>query len=178
MFCFPRQIYQRLSEEATNGVEETQDRCITFLRKFRTYLSKIYSANADDIDKVSYISCRSKQSEPPNISVVMHFFTKRVLQLCNHLFTIVSQLPVSMEEVVDLLNDVNQQLGESGEAMDEEEEKEGEVRLGPTHSSPAHPTDTSANISHIKFSTPSPNKSISPSKRHLVGSGYLPFEIL
>uniref|UniRef100_A0A665ULM9 E3 SUMO-protein ligase RanBP2-like n=1 Tax=Echeneis naucrates TaxID=173247 RepID=A0A665ULM9_ECHNA len=69
------QIYQRLSEEASNGVEETQDRCITFLRKFRTYLSKIYNANADDIDR----------------------------------------LPVSMEEVVDLLNDVNQQLGESGD---------------------------------------------------------------
>uniref|UniRef100_A0A8C4DAI0 E3 SUMO-protein ligase RanBP2 n=1 Tax=Dicentrarchus labrax TaxID=13489 RepID=A0A8C4DAI0_DICLA len=95
------QIYQRLSEEASNGVEETQDRCITFLRKFRTYLSKIYNANADDIEK----------------------------------------LPVSMEEVVDLLNDVNQQLGEK----------------------------TSATISHIKFSTPSPNKSIvSPSKRHLI----------
>ncbi|TMS06561.1 E3 SUMO-protein ligase RanBP2 [Larimichthys crocea] len=65
------QIYQRLSEEASNGVEETQDRCITFLRKFRTYLSKIYNANADDIEK----------------------------------------LPVSMEDIVDLLNDVNQQLG-------------------------------------------------------------------
>ncbi|XP_070771295.1 E3 SUMO-protein ligase RanBP2 isoform X3 [Enoplosus armatus] len=123
------QIYQRLSEEASNGVEETQDRCITFLRKFRTYLSKIYNANADDIEK----------------------------------------LPVSMEEVVDLLNDVNQQLGDSGEAMDEEEEKEEEGRRRPTHSSPAHPTETSATISHIKFSTPSPNKSIvSPSKRHLI----------
>ncbi|XP_035532814.1 E3 SUMO-protein ligase RanBP2 [Morone saxatilis] len=123
------QIYQRLSEDASNGVEETQDRCITFLRKFRTYLSKIYNANADDIEK----------------------------------------LPVSMEEVVDLLNDVNQQLGESGEAMDEEEEKEDEVRRGPAHSSPAHLTETSATISHIKFSTPSPNKSIvSPSKRHLI----------
>ncbi|XP_047456055.1 ranBP2-like and GRIP domain-containing protein 3 isoform X2 [Mugil cephalus] len=121
------QIYQRLSEEASNGVEETQDRCITFLRKFRTYLSKIYNANADDIDK----------------------------------------LPVSMEEVVDLLNDVNQQLGDTEEAMDEEDEKEEEQhRRGPTHSSPAHPTETSATISHIKFSTPSPNKSIvSPSKR-------------
>nr|XP_019945469.1 PREDICTED: E3 SUMO-protein ligase RanBP2-like isoform X2 [Paralichthys olivaceus] len=119
------QIYQRLSEEASNGVEETQDRCITFLRKFRTYLSKIYNANADDIEK----------------------------------------LPVSMEEVVDLLNDVNQQLGESGEAIDEEEEKE-EGERGPAHSSPAHPIETSATISHIKFSTPSPNKSIvSPSKR-------------
>ncbi|XP_028289444.1 ranBP2-like and GRIP domain-containing protein 3 isoform X2 [Parambassis ranga] len=118
------QIYQRLSEEASNGVEETQDRCITFLRKFRTYLSRIYNANADDVDK----------------------------------------LPVSMEEVVDLLNDVNQQLGDSGEAMDEEDEKE-EGRKGPAHSSPAHPTETSATISHIKFS-PSPNKSfISPSKR-------------
>lgn len=123
------QIYQRLSEEASNGVEETQDRCITFLRKFRTYLSKIYNANADDIEK----------------------------------------LPVSMEEVVDLLNDVNQQLGDSGEAMDEEEEKEEEGRRGPAHSSPAHPIETSATISHIKFSTPSPNKSIvSPSKRHLI----------
>ncbi|XP_033843196.1 ranBP2-like and GRIP domain-containing protein 4 isoform X2 [Periophthalmus magnuspinnatus] len=122
------QIYQRLSEEASNGVEETQDRCIMFLRKFRAYLSKIYNANAEDIDK----------------------------------------LPVSMEEVVDLLNDVNQQLGDSAEAMDEEEEKEPESR-GPTHSSPAHANEISATISHIKFSTPSPNKSIvSPSKRHLI----------
>ncbi|XP_031714302.1 E3 SUMO-protein ligase RanBP2 isoform X3 [Anarrhichthys ocellatus] len=120
------QIYQRLSEEASNGVEETQDRCITFLRKFRTYLSKIYNANADDIEK----------------------------------------LPVSMEEVVDLLSDVNQQLGESAEALDEEE-KEG--RRGPAHSSPAHPIETSTTVSHIKFSTLSPNKSIiSPSKRHLI----------
>lgn len=78
----------------------------------------------------------------------------------------VSQLPVSMEEVVDLLNDVNQQLGESGEAMDEEEEKEEDCRRRLAHSSPAHPTETSATISHIKFSTPSPNKSlVSPSKR-------------
>ncbi|XP_077393832.1 E3 SUMO-protein ligase RanBP2 [Festucalex cinctus] len=119
------QIYQRLSEEASNGVEETQDRCITFLKKFRIYLSKIYNANADEVEK----------------------------------------LPVSMEEVVDLLNDVNQQLGESGE--DEEEEKIDGCR-GPAHSSPAYPADTSATISHVKFSTPSPNKSIiSPSKRHL-----------
>jgi hypothetical protein len=35
-------------------VEETQDRCIMFLRKFRTYLSKIYNANADDMDKVRH----------------------------------------------------------------------------------------------------------------------------
>ncbi|XP_026233210.1 E3 SUMO-protein ligase RanBP2 isoform X2 [Anabas testudineus] len=98
-------IYQRLSEEASNGVEETQDRCITYLRKFRIYLSKIYNANADDIEK----------------------------------------------------------LGESGDAIDEEEE---DSQRGPAHSSPAHPTETSAVMSHIKFSTPSPNKSIvSPSKR-------------
>lgn len=63
---------------------------------------------------------------------------------------------------MDLLNDVNQQLGEGGDAMDEEEE---ENRRGPAHSSPANPTE-SATMSHIKFSTPSPNKSIvSPSKR-------------
>uniref|UniRef100_A0AAX7VUP1 E3 SUMO-protein ligase RanBP2 n=1 Tax=Astatotilapia calliptera TaxID=8154 RepID=A0AAX7VUP1_ASTCA len=105
--------------------QETQDRCIMFLRKFRAYLSKIYSSK---------------------------------------LF--LSQLPVSMEEVVDLLNDVNQQLGENGEVMDEEDEKEEGSLRGPAHSSPAHLGETSATISHIKFSTPSPNKSIvSPSKR-------------
>uniref|UniRef100_A0A665UJQ9 E3 SUMO-protein ligase RanBP2 n=1 Tax=Echeneis naucrates TaxID=173247 RepID=A0A665UJQ9_ECHNA len=83
-------------------------RCITFLRKFRTYLSKIYNANADDIDR----------------------------------------LPVSMEEVVDLLNDVNQH--------------------------PAHPSETSASIAQIKFFTPSPNKSlVSPSKRLVVSSSLL-----
>ncbi|XP_061698522.1 E3 SUMO-protein ligase RanBP2 isoform X2 [Syngnathoides biaculeatus] len=119
------QIYQRLSEEASNGVEETQDRCITFLKKFRVYLSKIYNANADEVEK----------------------------------------LPVSMEDVVDRLNDVNQQLGESGE--DEEEEK-NDSRRGPAHSSPAYTADSSATISHIKFSSPSPNKNISPSKRHLI----------
>ncbi|XP_034042305.1 E3 SUMO-protein ligase RanBP2 isoform X1 [Thalassophryne amazonica] len=119
-------IYQRLSEEASSGIEETQDRCITFLRKLRTYLLKIYHANADDVEK----------------------------------------LPVSMEEVVDLLNDVKQQLGESGEAMDEEEE---EARGGPAHSSPVHLTETNATVSRVKFSTPSPNKSIaSPSKLHLI----------
>uniref|UniRef100_A0A3B5KZZ9 E3 SUMO-protein ligase RanBP2 n=1 Tax=Xiphophorus couchianus TaxID=32473 RepID=A0A3B5KZZ9_9TELE len=120
------QIYQRLAEEASNGVEETQDRCLTFLRKFRNYLSKIYNANADDIER----------------------------------------LPVSMEEVVDLLNDVNQQLGETQEDMEEEEEQEINLRRGPTHSSPARLTETSATISHIKFASPSPSKSIvSPSKR-------------
>ncbi|MED6257886.1 hypothetical protein ATANTOWER_032909 [Ataeniobius toweri] len=120
------QIYQRLAEEATNGVEETQDRCIMFLRKFRNYLSKIYNANAGDIEK----------------------------------------LPVSMEEVVDLLNDVNQQLGETGEDMEEEGEQQLELRQGPAHSSPARLTETSATISHVKFASPSPSKSIvSPSKR-------------
>lgn len=55
------QIYQRLSEEASNGVEETQDRCVTYLRKFRTYLLKIYNANADDIDKASSKSLASSE---------------------------------------------------------------------------------------------------------------------
>ncbi|XP_045064907.1 LOW QUALITY PROTEIN: E3 SUMO-protein ligase RanBP2-like [Coregonus clupeaformis] len=121
-------IFQRLSEEAGSGVEETQDRCIMFLRKFRTYLSKIYNANADDMDK----------------------------------------LPMSMEEVMDLLNDVKQQLGESGEAMDEEEEEEEED--GPVHSSLQF-TKPAASVSRVKFAplTPSPSKSLaSPSKRHLI----------
>uniref|UniRef100_I3J9D8 E3 SUMO-protein ligase RanBP2 n=1 Tax=Oreochromis niloticus TaxID=8128 RepID=I3J9D8_ORENI len=50
--------------------------------------------------------------------------------------------------------------------MDEEDEKEEGGLRGPAHSSPVHLGETSATISHIKFSTPSPNKSIvSPSKR-------------
>nr|XP_029488358.1 RANBP2-like and GRIP domain-containing protein 5/6 [Oncorhynchus nerka] len=126
-------IFQRLSEEAGSGVEETQDRCIMFLRKFRTYLSKIYNANADDMDK----------------------------------------LPVSMEEVMDLLNDVKQQLEESGEAMDEEDDG------GPVHSSLQFPKPD-ASISCVKFAplTPSPSKSlVSPSKRHLGGETILRFQI-
>ncbi|XP_064800377.1 E3 SUMO-protein ligase RanBP2-like isoform X2 [Oncorhynchus masou masou] len=114
-------IFQRLSEEAGSGVEETRDRCVMFLRKFRTYLSKIYNANADDMDK----------------------------------------LPVSMEEVMDLLNDVNQQLGEIGEAMDEEGR--------PVHFSPQF-TEPASSVAHIKFAplTPSPSKSFVPSsKRHM-----------
>lgn len=59
VFTIFLKIYQRLSEEASNGVEETQDRCITFLKKFRTYLSKIYNGNADDIEKVSPASSSS-----------------------------------------------------------------------------------------------------------------------
>ncbi|XP_056881219.1 E3 SUMO-protein ligase RanBP2 isoform X3 [Takifugu flavidus] len=120
------QIYQRLSEEAGNGREETQDRRVTLLRKFQTYLLKMHHANADDIDKI----------------------------------------PISMEEIEDLLSDVNQQLFESGGTIDEQDD---EGQKGPAHSSPAHPTETSTAISHLKFSTPSPNKSIvSPTKRHLI----------
>ncbi|XP_036397060.1 E3 SUMO-protein ligase RanBP2 isoform X2 [Megalops cyprinoides] len=119
------QIFQRLADEAGNGLEETQDRCIMFLRKFRKHLLKIYNANAVKIEK----------------------------------------LPVSMEEVMDLLNDVNQQLGESGENMDEEEEGR------PLHSSPnqiSQLIEPGASSSHIKFSTPSPTKNVpSPSKRHM-----------
>ncbi|XP_051565733.1 RANBP2-like and GRIP domain-containing protein 5/6 isoform X1 [Myxocyprinus asiaticus] len=107
-------IYQRLSEEAGNGVEETQDRCFNFLRQFRKYLTKIYQANAEDMDK----------------------------------------LPVSMEEVMDLLNEVNQQLEDDG-GMDEDKLDH------PLTSSPSQPTEA-----HVKFSTPSPTKSFtSPSKR-------------
>uniref|UniRef100_A0A674NYH2 RAN binding protein 2 n=1 Tax=Takifugu rubripes TaxID=31033 RepID=A0A674NYH2_TAKRU len=120
------QIYQRLSKKASNGREETQDRCVTLLRNFQTYLLKMYNANADDIDKI----------------------------------------PISMEEIVDLLSDVNHQLVESGGTIDEQDD---EGQKGPAHSSPAHPNETSTAISHLKFSTPSPNKSIvSPTKRHLI----------
>ncbi|CAB1347204.1 unnamed protein product [Coregonus sp. 'balchen'] len=77
-----------------------------------------------------------------------------------------ARLPMSMEEVMDLLNDVKQQLGESGEAMDEEEEEAD----GPVHSSLQF-TKPAASVSRVKFAplTPSPSKSLaSPSKRHLI----------
>lgn len=54
-FIMSFQIFQRLSEEAGNGVEETQDRCISFLKRFRKHLMKIYNANAAEVDKVSLL---------------------------------------------------------------------------------------------------------------------------
>uniref|UniRef100_A0A8D0CHT6 RAN binding protein 2 n=1 Tax=Scleropages formosus TaxID=113540 RepID=A0A8D0CHT6_SCLFO len=112
-------IFQRLSEEAGNGVEETQDRCITYLQNFKKHLKKIYHANAAEVEK----------------------------------------LPVSMEEVKELLNDVNQQIGENEEI----EEIDSARSL---HSSQL--IEPGASVSHIKFSTPSPTKSVaSPSKRHM-----------
>ncbi|XP_052420523.1 RANBP2-like and GRIP domain-containing protein 5/6 isoform X11 [Carassius gibelio] len=105
-------IYQRLSEEAGNGLEETQGRCTDFLLKFRKYLTQIYQASAEDLEK----------------------------------------LPVSMEEVMDLLNEVNQQLVGEGD--------EDQLEY-PVTSSPGQPTE-----GHVKFSTPSSSKSVtSPSKR-------------
>uniref|UniRef100_A0A9J7Z7I0 E3 SUMO-protein ligase RanBP2 n=2 Tax=Cyprinus carpio TaxID=7962 RepID=A0A9J7Z7I0_CYPCA len=105
-------IYQRLSEEAGNGLEETQGRCADFLLKFRKYLTKIYQANAEDLEKI----------------------------------------PVSMEEVMDLLNEVNQQL--VGEVDEDQVDY-------PVTSSPGQPAE-----GHVKFSTPSSSKSVmSPSKR-------------
>ncbi|XP_073711008.1 E3 SUMO-protein ligase RanBP2 isoform X2 [Misgurnus anguillicaudatus] len=99
-------IYQRLSDESGNGVEETQDRCINFLRQFRKYLRKICQANAEDIEK----------------------------------------LPVSMEEVMDLLNEVNQELGD-------DEETDEDKYDHPLTSSPSQLPEA-----HVKFSTPSLTK--------------------
>ncbi|KAL1268695.1 hypothetical protein QQF64_034058 [Cirrhinus molitorella] len=63
------------------------------------------------------------------------------------------KLPVSVEEVMELLNEVNQQLEDTGETEDQVDY--------PLTSSPCHPTK-----GRIKFSTPSPSKSVtSPSKR-------------
>uniref|UniRef100_A0A8D0CGD9 E3 SUMO-protein ligase RanBP2 n=1 Tax=Scleropages formosus TaxID=113540 RepID=A0A8D0CGD9_SCLFO len=61
------------------------------------------------------------------------------------------KLPVSMEEVIDLLNEVNQLLGDRGESL--EEANDGQpAAFGPG--------------SHIKFSTSSPVKGVlSPSKK-------------
>jgi len=50
--CVDGQIYQRLSEEAGNGMEETQGRCTNFLLQFRKYLTKAYQASPEDMDKV------------------------------------------------------------------------------------------------------------------------------
>ncbi|XP_048048453.1 E3 SUMO-protein ligase RanBP2-like isoform X2 [Megalobrama amblycephala] len=107
-------IYQRLSEEVGNGLEETQGRCTNFLLQFRKYLTKICQASPEDMDK----------------------------------------LPVSMEDVMDLLNEVNQQLVDDGEWDEDQVDY-------PLTSSPGQPTEP-----HVKFSTPSPSKSVtSPSKR-------------
>ncbi|XP_039529765.1 E3 SUMO-protein ligase RanBP2-like isoform X4 [Pimephales promelas] len=109
-------IYQRLSEEVGNRMEETQGRCTNFLLQFRKYLTKAYQASPKDMDK----------------------------------------LPVSMEDVMDMLNEVNHQLAE------DDERDEDHVDY-PLTSSPGQPTEP-----HVKFSTPSPSKSsTSPSKRSM-----------
>uniref|UniRef100_A0A8C2PQP8 E3 SUMO-protein ligase RanBP2 n=1 Tax=Cyprinus carpio TaxID=7962 RepID=A0A8C2PQP8_CYPCA len=112
-------IYQRLSEEAGNGLEDTQGRCTNFLLKFRKYLTKIYQANAEDMEKVCDSSC----------------------DLC---------IPVSMEEVMDLLNEVTQQLEDVGAVCEDQLDY-------PVTSSPGRPAE-----GHVRFSTPSPSKSFSP----------------
>ncbi|KAI5107450.1 E3 SUMO-protein ligase RanBP2 isoform X2 [Silurus meridionalis] len=112
-------IYQRLSEEAGNGVEETQDKYINYLQQLKKYILKVLHASEDDTEK----------------------------------------LPVSMEEILDLLSDVNQQLGENGEVVD------GVCEEHPLTSSPRSFTEPTAAASH-KFSMSSPAKNLlSPSKR-------------
>ncbi|XP_016120925.1 RANBP2-like and GRIP domain-containing protein 5/6 [Sinocyclocheilus grahami] len=64
------------------------------------------------------------------------------------------KLPVSMEEVMDLLNEVSQQLEDVGEMCEDQVDY-------PVTSSPGQPAE-----GHVRFSTPSPSKSAtSPSKR-------------
>ncbi len=70
------------------------------------------------------------------------------------------KLPVSMEEVMDLLNEVNQKLEDVGEVDEDQVDY-------PVTSSPGQPTE-----GHVKFFTPSPSKSVtSPSKRSVVRHG-------
>lgn len=65
-----------------------------------------------------------------------------------------------MEDVMDLLNEVNQQLADDGERDEDQVDY-------PLTSSPGQPTEP-----HVKFSTPSPSKSVtSPSKRSVVCHG-------
>uniref|UniRef100_W5MWC4 E3 SUMO-protein ligase RanBP2 n=1 Tax=Lepisosteus oculatus TaxID=7918 RepID=W5MWC4_LEPOC len=102
------QIFQRLAEEAGNGVEENKERCTNYLQKYRQHLSEIFKANVAEVDK----------------------------------------LPIAMEDMFDLLKDVNRQLGEAGDAI--------------------HLSEPVGASSRIKFSTPSPTKTVpSPSKRHV-----------
>ncbi|XP_016400029.1 E3 SUMO-protein ligase RanBP2-like [Sinocyclocheilus rhinocerous] len=67
---------------------------------------------------------------------------------------LIDALPVSMEEVMDLLNEVTQQLEDVGEMCEDRVDY-------PVTSSPGQPAE-----GHVRFSTPSPSKSVtSPSKR-------------
>nr|XP_002663326.2 E3 SUMO-protein ligase RanBP2 isoform X3 [Danio rerio] len=45
-------IYQRLVEEAGNGLEETQGRCTNFLLQFQKYLMKICQASTEDMERL------------------------------------------------------------------------------------------------------------------------------
>ncbi|MFT7808041.1 ranBP2-like and GRIP domain-containing protein 4 [Arapaima gigas] len=116
-------IFQRLSEDTSSGLGETEDQCVTFRRMFKKYLTKVYRASAADIEK----------------------------------------LPVSMEEVMDLLNEVNQLLEDTGDTLDE---VNGGQPTGFSPSSLSRPTEQPSTGIHVKFSTSSPVKGLlSPSKK-------------
>ncbi|XP_069053739.1 E3 SUMO-protein ligase RanBP2 isoform X2 [Lepisosteus oculatus] len=118
------QIFQRLAEEAGNGVEENKERCTNYLQKYRQHLSEIFKANVAEVDK----------------------------------------LPIAMEDMFDLLKDVNRQLGEAGDAMEEQEQ----LAVSSSPAQISHLSEPVGASSRIKFSTPSPTKTVpSPSKRHV-----------
>ncbi|XP_058886001.1 E3 SUMO-protein ligase RanBP2-like isoform X2 [Acipenser ruthenus] len=89
-------------------------------------------------------------------------YLSKILDSFNANAAEIEKLPVSIDELGELMDDVNQQLGESGEVMDVEEEEE----VNGTNTSPCHIADPISRT-QVTFSTPAPTKNItSPSKSH------------
>ncbi|XP_058885011.1 E3 SUMO-protein ligase RanBP2-like isoform X2 [Acipenser ruthenus] len=89
-------------------------------------------------------------------------YLSKILEGFNANAAEIEKLPISIDELGELMDDVNQQLGESGEAMDMEEEEE----VNNTNTSPCHIADPISRTK-VTFSTPVATKNIpSPSKSH------------
>ncbi|XP_041127453.1 ranBP2-like and GRIP domain-containing protein 4 isoform X4 [Polyodon spathula] len=122
------------------------------------HLARIFQRRAEEIgDSViegQEMSKMSLRKSRKYLSKILDGFNANAAEI--------EKLPVSIDELGELMDDVNQQLGESGEAMDMEEEEE----VNDTNTSPCHIADP-ISTTQVKFSTPAPTKNItSPSKSH------------
>ncbi|XP_041115173.1 E3 SUMO-protein ligase RanBP2-like isoform X2 [Polyodon spathula] len=116
------------------------------------HLARIFRRRAEEIGEGQEMNKMALRKSRKYLSKILEGFNANAAEI--------EKLPVSIDELGELMDDVNQQLGESGEAMDMEEEEE----VNGTNTSPCHIADPISNR-QVKFSTPAPTKNItSPSK--------------
>ncbi|MGH0135132.1 UNVERIFIED_CONTAM: hypothetical protein FKN15_032411 [Acipenser sinensis] len=146
-----KQLFPRLPQETskleTNAPESI---CLLDLEIFRRRAEEI----GDSITEGQEMNRMSLRKSRKYLSKILDSFNANAAEI--------EKLPVSIDELGELMDDVNQQLGESGEVMDMEEEEE----VNGTNTSPCH-IARPISRTQVTFSTPAPTKNItSPSKSH------------